>query len=119
MGGGRPKLVPPAVPEPPKARYSTLGPSGKEVLTPRTYTSNQLQKLATNMHLWACPGKVLAARANAASQGACLVGATWTYAFFLGWAAFHGNFLLWAASMPPCQCLCPKSWVRPKVCSLG
>ena len=22
---------------------------------------------------------------------------------FLGWAAFHGNFLLWAASMPPCH----------------
>ena len=38
-------------------------------------------------HLWACPGKVLAARANAASQGACLVGATWTYAFF--WAGRH------------------------------
>ena len=36
---------------------------------------------------WACPGKVLAARANAASQGACLVGATWTYAFF--WAGRH------------------------------
>ena len=31
---------------------------------------------------WACPGKVLAARANAASQGACLVGATWTCAFW-------------------------------------
>ena len=36
-----------------------------------------------------------------------------------GWAAFHGNFLLWAASMPPCQCACPQSWVCPKVCSLG
>ena len=38
-------------------------------------------------HLWACPGKVLVARVNAASQGACLVGATWTYAFF--WAGRH------------------------------
>ena len=38
---------------------------------------------------------------------------------FLGWAAFHGNFLLWAASMLPCQCACPHNWVRPKVCSLG
>ena len=38
-------------------------------------------------HLWACPGKVLGAGANAASQGACLVGATWTYAFF--WAGRH------------------------------
>ena len=37
--------------------------------------------------MWACPSKVLAARANAASQGACLVGATWTYAFF--WAGRH------------------------------
>ena len=32
---------------------------------------------------WACPSKVLVARANAASQGACPGGATWTYAFFL------------------------------------
>ena len=42
--------------------------------------SNQLQKPASQEHLWAYPGKILAARANAASQGACLVGATWTYA---------------------------------------
>ena len=39
--------------------------------------------------MWACPGKVLAARANAASQGACLVGATWAYAFF--WAGRHST----------------------------
>ena len=37
--------------------------------------------------LWACPSKVLVARANAASQGACPGGATWTYAFF--WAGRH------------------------------
>ena len=89
------------------------GPSGKELL-PHQTTAKTSQE-----HLWACPSKVLAARANAASQGACLVGATWTCAFFWGWAAFHGNFLLWAASMPPCQCACPQSWVRPKLCSLG
>ena len=47
----------------------------------------QLTAKTGQEHLWACPSKVLAARANAASQGACLVGATWTYAFF--WAGRH------------------------------
>ena len=57
------------------------GLSGKKLL-PHQTTAKTSQE-----HLWACPGKILVARVNAASQGACLVGATWTYAFF--WAGRH------------------------------
>ena len=79
-------------------------------------TSNQLQKLARNTcghalaRFW-WPGLMLQVRGLAWWVPPGLV-------HFLGWAAFHGDFLLWAASMPPCQCACPQSWVRPKVCSL-
>ena len=96
---------------------------------------------AKNSQLQGLSGKeLLAAATNCKNQPGTLVGMSWQgfgrqgecsksgglpsechldLSIFLGWAAFHGNFLLWAASMPPCQCACPRSWVRPKVCSLG
>ena len=96
---------------------------------------------AKNSQLQGLSGKeLLAAATNCKNQPGTLVGMSWQgfgrqgecsksgglpsechldLSIFLGWAAFHGNFLLWAASMPPCQCACPQSWVRPKVCSLG
>ena len=83
-------------------------------------SSNQLQEPARNT----C-GHVLGSWQGFGRQGECSKSGGLPsechldLSIFWGWAAFHGNFLLWAASMPPCQCACPQSWVRPKVCSLG
>ena len=89
------------------------GPSGKEVLTPATNCKNQPGTLV------GMPWQGFGGQGQCCKSGGLPDGCHLDLCIFLGWAAFHGNFLLWAASMPPCQCACPQSWVRPKVCSLG
>ena len=65
------------------------------------------------------PQQGLGGRGQCSQPGGLPRGCHLDSCVFLGWTAFHGNFPLWAASMPPCQCACPRSCVRPKVCSLG
>ena len=73
-------------------------------------TSKQLQKphkLAPYLGMPWPKGLLLAARANAASQGACLVPGGChldSLCILGGQTAVQGIFLLWAASMPPYQC---------------
>ena len=88
------------------------GLSGKEVLTPATNCKNQPGTLV------GMPWQGFGGPGQCSKSGGLPNGCHLDLSIFLGWAAFHGNFLLWAASMPPCQCACPQSWVRPKVCSL-
>ena len=89
------------------------GPSGKEVLASATNCKNQPGALV------GMPWQGFGRRGQCSKSGGLPGGCHLDLCIFGGWAAFHGNFLLWAASMPPCQCACPQSWVRPKVCSLG
>ena len=89
------------------------GPSGKKVLAPATNCKNWPGTLV------GMPQQGFGRQGQCCKPGGLPGGCHLDLCIFLGWAAFHGNFLLWAASMPPCQCACPQSWVRPKVCSLG
>ena len=91
------------------------GLSGKEVLTPATSCKNQPGTLVAIGMPWQGFG----GPGQCCQPGGLPGGCHLDLCIFWGWAAFHGNFLLWAASMPPCQCARPQSWVRPKVCSLG
>mgnify|MGYP006217324957 CR=1 FL=1 len=88
------------------------GPSGEEVLASATKCKNQPGALV------GMPWQGFGRQGECSKSGGLPSGCHLDLCIFLGWAAFHGNFLLWAASMPPCQCACPQSWVRPKVCSL-
>ena len=95
-------------------------------------TAQRRQKIAKmsvgakNSQLQGLSGKeLLAAATNCKNQPGTLVGMSWQgfgrqgecsksgglpnehhldLSIFLGWAAFHRNFLLWAATLPPCQC---------------
>ena len=89
------------------------GPSGKEVLASATNCKNQPGALV------GMPWQGFGRRGQCSKSGGLPGGCHLDLCIFLGWAAFHGNFLLWAASMPLCQFACPQSWVRPKVCALG
>ena len=95
-------------------------------------TAQRRQKIAKmsvgakNSQLQGLSGKeLLAAATNCKNQPGTLVGMSWQgfgrqgecsklgglpsehhldLSIFLDWAAFHRNFLLWAATLPPCQC---------------
>ena len=89
------------------------GPSGKEVSASATSCKNQPGTLV------GMPWQDFGRQGQCSKPGGLPGGCHLDLCILGGWAAFNGIFLLLAASMPPCQCACPQSWVRPKVCSLG
>ena len=89
------------------------GPSGKEVSASATSCKNQPGTLV------GMPWQGFGGLGQCCQSGGLPGGCHLDLCILGGWAAFHGNFLLWAASMPLCQFACPQSWVRPKVCALG
>ena len=112
---------------PKKAKNHQNASCDKKQPTPRpkwqrsVSISNQLQKPGKNQPgtLVGMPWQDFGRQGQCSKPGGLPGGCHLDLCIFLGWAAFHGNFLLWAASMPLCQFACPQSWVRPKVCALG